>query len=104
MDKKLTEYRTVSKLYVCGPMSGLPDHNLGAFQKATCRLRKLGFSVVDPSELDAEKDSSVESLNAIKSGDRRWAKLLGRDLPFVIESDALVALPGWEDKIGRAHV
>ncbi|MGE5607641.1 MAG: DUF4406 domain-containing protein, partial [Bacillota bacterium] len=37
-------------LYLSGPMSGLPEHNIPAFNAAAARLRRLGFCVVNPAE------------------------------------------------------
>lgn len=37
-------------LYLCGPMSGLPEENYPAFHAATAALRASGYSVVNPAE------------------------------------------------------
>lgn len=36
----------MTRLYVAGPMSGLPDHNYPAFREAATRLRDLGYQWV----------------------------------------------------------
>jgi hypothetical protein len=36
--------------HLSGPMSGLPEHNIPAFNAAAAQLRGLGFCVVNPVE------------------------------------------------------
>ena len=37
------------RLYVAGPMTGLPDHNYPAFAEAAARLRAVGYEVESPA-------------------------------------------------------
>lgn len=75
------------KLYVCGPMSGLPEFNYPAFQEATALLRKMGNEVVCPTEV------SVEC--GCKPGDHTWVEYLTRDIRHITDMDGLVLLPDW---------
>lgn len=38
-------------LYLCGPMTGLPENNFPAFHAAAAQLREAGFEVVNPAQL-----------------------------------------------------
>lgn len=76
-------------LYISGPMSGLPEHNFPAFNAQAARLRALGYSVINPAEINSDgKDS--------------WHQCLRNDLKARCDCDALV-LPGWEKSQG-AHL
>lgn len=77
-------------LYISGPMSGLPEHNFPAFNAEAARLRAMGYSVINPAEINPDgKDS--------------WHQCLRKDLKALCDCDALVLLPGWEHSQG-AHL
>ena len=76
------------KIYISGPMTGLPKHNFPAFSKATKKLRKLGYKVISPAELDKGKKQLT------------WNKCLRRDLIQVVKVDAIATLLGWKDSKG----
>lgn len=97
------------KIYVAGPMRGIPEFNFPAFNEATAKLRALGHTVFNPAERDNErhgKDISKgnatgdESLAAKEHGfDLRVA--LGDDLAWICaHADAIAMLPGWENSKG----
>lgn len=72
------------KLYLAGPMRGIEDYNYPLFFKVANDLRKQGYDVFNPAELDG--DSSEE---------HSLEYYMQRDLPHVIASDAIAVLPGW---------
>lgn len=89
------------KLYIAGPMTGLPDWNYPAFFEAEAQLRALGHQVFNPATNDA--DTLELALDAAGSPERpkhSWAYYLKRDLPQVMDVDALVMLPGWQNSKG----
>ena len=75
------------KLYIAGPMSGLPDLNFPAFFAAAAQLRALGHSVVNPAEIDQGKNPT-------------WVSCMRKDIPRLIQCDAVVLLPGWATSRG----
>jgi hypothetical protein len=77
------------RIYLLGPMSGLPNHNFPAFHAAAKALRLLGFEVVNPAELD-------ETSGTLPTRQDYYA----RDLLYVPGCDMGVALPGWEHSEG----
>lgn len=80
-------------VYVSGPMTGLPDSNKKAFDEASNLLRLYGYRVCNPSETDSIL------------GDLTHAKYLRFDFQRILETDFLVALPGWEASNGaRAEI
>jgi len=75
------------RVYLCGPMSGLPDLNVPAFRLAAARLRGAGLEVVSPVELCDGSELS-------------WAGCMRLDLKGLCECDRVVLLPGWEASRG----
>jgi hypothetical protein len=82
--------RTVHRLYISGPMTGLPELNFPAFNQAARALRREGFEVVNPAEIndDCELD---------------WHACLRADIKALCDCDLIVLLPGWETSNG-AHL
>jgi hypothetical protein len=80
------------KVYVSGPMTGYEDYNRPAFHRATRHLRDLGFTVVNPAELD-EADGSAEEIQS-----HAW--YLKRDIAALLTCDAIYLLPGWKHSKG----
>ena len=78
------------RLYLSGPMTGTPGLNFDAFHAETARLRGLGYEVANPAELNPDQDAS-------------WHTCMRADLKALLDCDALVLLPGWEQSAG-AHL
>lgn len=77
------------KLYLAGPMSGLPDDNIPAFHEGAARFRALGYEIVSPAETDGEPQAG-----------RTWAEWMRRDIALLLACDGVVCLPGWENSRG----
>ena len=75
-------------IYVSGPMSGLPNNNVPAFTKATKALRKKGYRVVNPAELDKNEPC------------RTWEDCLRRDIRQLTKCTDVATLPGWTKSRG----
>lgn len=76
------------KVYISGPMTGLPNENAEAFAQAAEALRERGYGVCNP----------VETSDLL--GKLTHAQYLRFDFERVLEADFLVALPGWENSLG----
>jgi len=77
------------KLYVSGPMTGIPEHNHPAFNEAAKKLRGAGYEIVNPAELDGETQME-------------WVDCLRRDIHEVVECEGIATLPGWQDSKGAS--
>lgn len=76
------------KIYLSGPMTGLPDLNRPAFYKAAKALRKAGYQVVNPPELDAAEHCQT------------WEQCLQRDIRHLTTCEAIANLPNWKKSRG----
>ncbi|MDN3561674.1 DUF4406 domain-containing protein [Vreelandella neptunia] len=81
----------MKRIYISGPMTGLPGLNFGAFHLTAHQLRALGYEVVNP----AEKQSESEDLS--------WEEYLKQDLQQMLTCDTIALLPGWQASKG-AHL
>lgn len=79
------------KLYLSGPMTGLPDLNYPAFMTAAEHLRALGHEVYNPAEWETRYNKGVFN-HTIAFAD--YCTFISR------EADGLVVLPGWENSPG----
>ncbi len=75
-------------IYLSGPMSGLPEHNVPLFNRTTKLLRKKGFRVINPAELDAKEHC------------RSWEECLRRDIRELSRCTDIATLPGWKKSRG----
>lgn len=95
------------RLYIAGPMTGIPGFNIPAFEAAAHMLRARGHRVFSPVELDGD---DVAVLRASETGDhadlpRPYEDYIQRDeeLLRTEELDAIALLPGWENSGGVAR-
>lgn len=79
---------TKTKLYLSGPMTGVKELNKPAFEEAAKKLRKKGYSVVNPHDLDKKEPR------------RTWEDCLRRDIRYEMGCVAIATLPGWKHSKG----
>jgi hypothetical protein len=84
----------MTTLYLSGPMTGYPEHNVPAFLAAAARLRGAGAGYVVLSPTDNERD------NPTPGTPQSWDWYLRRDLRMVTEADGLALLPEWQSSAG----
>lgn len=78
----------MKRIYLSGPMSGLPDHNYPAFNEVEKVLTSYGWEVVNPAS------------NFNGATDRHRADYMRLDFTHVLSVDTLFVLPGWEKSRG----
>lgn len=87
------------KVYLAGPMSGIPDFNFPAFIIAAKQLREQGHHVFNPAEADIEKWGSMAEIKAKAT----YRECLRTDLNWILDhAEAIALLPGWEKSKGVA--
>ncbi|WP_165677432.1 DUF4406 domain-containing protein [Metapseudomonas otitidis] len=76
----------MTRIYLSGPMTGLPGLNYSRFHLEAARLRALGYEVVNPAELNEPTDPR--------------AVCMRRDIQALMTCDAVAMLPGWTSSSG----
>ena len=87
------------KVYIAGPMTGLPEYNYTAFNVVAMGLRFSGHDVVNPVEL-GEKYGTADEIN---SDPVKLADLLLEELDALKTCDAIYLLPGWQSSRGARN-
>ena len=84
------------KVYIAGPMRGLPDFNYPRFNACAATLREIGWHVVNPAEIGAYY-GTPEQINADPA---LLAAVVSAELHALETCDAIFLLPGWEKSTG----
>lgn len=82
----LTQDREM-RVYIAGPMTGLPDFNFPAFNAAAAMMRSAGWHVENPAE-----HGHVEGAE--------WADYLRYDIARLATCEMIMLLPGWSNSKG----
>lgn len=77
------------KIYIAGPMTGLPDYNYPVFNAAAAALRELGHHVENPAENPEPHCKS-------------WQGYMRMAVGQLVQCDTLALLPGWETSKGAS--
>jgi len=77
------------RIYIAGPMSGLPELNFPAFHAEAARLRALGHTAINPAEINPDKAMS-------------WSDCMRTDIAALVTCDSIHLLPGWGQSKGAA--
>ena len=92
------------KIYLSGPMSGLPQFNIPEFDAAAAVLRADDHEVCNPPEEDpAEvRAECLASEDGTLSRPSLWGECLGRDITHISSAgfDAICLLKGWGQSWG----
>lgn len=101
------------KVYIAGPMSGIPQFNIPKFFRVASILKENGFYPVNPAELDGDSGLLVASLKNLTGDPTKtegfsngfdetvWAQVLGRDVELVLSKvEGIVLLEGWQKSKG----
>lgn len=86
------------KVYIAGPMRGIPLGNFPAFDAAAAYLRARGYTVFNPA--DNDRALGFDGNNGEDVAPEAFQQMMRWDLARVMESDAVVFLPGWQNSRG----
>lgn len=68
------------KLYIAGPMTGLPQLNYPAFEQVAKNLRAMGYDVISPNEYNIDD----------------WDTAMRPALHALIDAEGVAVLQNWE--------
>jgi hypothetical protein len=97
------------KLYLAGPMSGIPQFNYPLFLDGAEYMRNHGFDVYCPAEMDSPEAqkaalaSETGSFAELRAGgcEETWGDFLREDVKIIADDvDGVVLLPGWAKSRG----
>lgn len=89
------------KVYLAGPMAGIPEFNYPAFNRVAALWRNHAKDeIVSPAELDGSAVGTPEQIQRGEVSFSSWVNFIARDLPILATCDALVMLRGWENSYG----
>lgn len=93
-------YVTAMRVYISGPIAGMPDQNRMAFEAAAGRIRRLGHTPVIPLAIAAwQHDGPCPPGYTVGAG-HSSACWLRADLLVMLQCDAITMLSGWERSRG----
>jgi len=98
------------RVYLAGPMRGLPNFNSSSFHAAAAKLRAESHVVFNPAEHDEEVFGKIRSPKGSETTLARKAgmttmelrrEVFATDMKWICDhADAIALLPGWEDSKG----
>lgn len=75
------------KVYISGPVSGYPDNNAEAFNRAEDALRREGYEPLNPLSIKLGENAT-------------WEDYLRADLRLLTTADAIYLLKDWGESKG----
>lgn len=94
------------KIYIAGPMTGIPSFNFPKFFEAQRVYEQHGWTVFNPAKKDLDDHPDIENnpngdvLVAMAKDGFNLRTALDWDTTAICKSDAVVMLPGWENSKG----
>lgn len=90
--RRLKQPQHIKKGYVCGPMTGVENHNKEAFENEYARLTALGLDAINPHHITEGMDVT----------EWKWRDFMRVDLPFLTFCDEVYLLENWDKSEGAS--
>lgn len=88
------------KIYIAGPMRGIPLGNFPAFDEASARWQEAGHTVASPASID--RAFGCDGQSQLLTDPTFIRRAITIDTVVILHSDAIALLPGWETSRGSA--
>jgi hypothetical protein len=97
------------KIYLAGPMRGIPQFNFPAFHAAAAKLKAQGHEVFNPAARDegvygadfAKENAIGSEAVAVVNHGFNLRKALCADMEYIcLHAEAIAMLPGWKKSKG----
>lgn len=89
-----TYLRIAPRLYVAGPMTGLPEYNYPAYHRAEQTLTAAGFVVLNPARNQPVPRDASKGVT--------WSDYMRASLGQLAAADGVAVLDGWAASRGAA--
>ncbi len=86
------------RVYIAGPMGGIPNWNHPLFDEAEKRWKEAGHQPYNPAHIDRALNYPKES----ETTGQDLRHIMYTDLGCIMFADAIALLPGWENSLGSA--
>lgn len=86
----------MKRIYISGPMTGIPEYNYPAFDRAAIVLSEHGYEPVNPAEISRVLECEFAEMNLTPN---RF-DYLRRDIAELVKCNGIFMLPGWQDSEG----
>jgi hypothetical protein len=87
------------RIYIAGPMSGIPGYNFAAFDAARDRINAAGHVAVSPADMDRERWPGWDPASG-PPPDLDREVIIKQDLNAIDQCGAIYMLQGWERSLG----
>lgn len=97
------------KIYISGPMRGIPQFNFPAFDAARDALKAAGHDVFSPADKDREQfGDNASQIENSADGDFKGiahlatkSEIIKPDIMYILDhAEGIATLPGWENSSG----
>ena len=92
------------KLYISGPMTGVPQYNFPAFDAAASHARAQGYEVINPAEEDGQdiREDCMDSPTGKEEIGQTWGEALSRDVKTLSDGniEGILLLRNWGESWG----
>lgn len=89
------------RIYLAGPMSGIPQLNYPTFHRGAAMLRASGYEVISPAEINAEADKHAPPFGSPEFK-AHWIACMRRDFAELVTCEGIALLPGWQRSRGAS--
>lgn len=79
----------MSRYYLSGPMTGLPQYNYPMFEYASTKLRALGMEISTPHENPIPPDVNFLTESEL------WDQMIAMSIEQMNSCAGIILLPGW---------